>query len=59
MGFETGASMNFDPAVSGNTNSFWLPDLFSKKVQVAFRKASVAEGITNTDYYGEISQFGD
>lgn len=59
MGFETGASMNFDPAVSNNTNSFWLPDVFSKKVQVAYRKASVAEAITNTDYYGEISQFGD
>ena len=59
MGIETGASMNFDPAVSGNTNSFWIPELFSNKVQVAFRKASVAEGITNTDYYGEISQYGD
>lgn len=59
MGFETGASMNFDPAVSGNTNSFWLPEVFSKKVQVAFRKSSVAEAITNTDYMGEISGFGD
>lgn len=59
MGFETGASMNFDPAVSGNANSFWLPSIFSKKVQVAFRKSSVAEAITNTDYFGEISQYGD
>jgi len=59
MGFETGSSMNFDPAVTGQTNSFWVPEIFSKKVQVAFRKASVAEAITNTDYTGEISQFGD
>jgi len=59
MGFETGSSMNFDPAVTGNTNSFWLPEIFSKKVQVAFRKSSVVEAITNTDYTGEIAQFGD
>ena len=49
MGFETGASMNFDPAITGQTNSYWVPEIFSKKVQVAFRKASVAEAITNTD----------
>jgi len=59
MGFETGASMNFDPAVSGQTNSSWLPEVFSKKVQVAFRKSAVAEAICNTDYMGEIAQFGD
>jgi hypothetical protein len=59
MGFETGSSMNFDPAVSGQTNSSWLPEVFSKKVQVAFRKSAVAEAICNTDYMGEIAQFGD
>jgi len=59
MGFETGASMNFDPAVSGQTSSSWLPEVFSKKVQVAFRKSAVAEAICNTDYMGEIAQFGD
>jgi hypothetical protein len=59
MGFETGGSINFDPAVSSNTNSFWLPEVFSKKIQVAFRKSAVAEAICNTDYMGEISQFGD
>jgi hypothetical protein len=51
--------MNFDPAVSGQTNSSWLPEVFSKKVQVAFRKSAVAEAICNTDYMGEIAQFGD
>jgi len=59
MGFETGASMNFDPAITGQTNSSWLPEVFSKKVQVAFRKSAVAEAICNTDYMGEIAQFGD
>jgi hypothetical protein len=33
--------------------------IYSKKVQKAFRKSSVVEDITNTDYFGEISSFGD
>jgi hypothetical protein len=36
-----------------------MPSVFSKKVLNFFRKASVAEAITNTDYAGEISAFGD
>jgi hypothetical protein len=36
-----------------------LPAVYSKKVLNFFRKASVAEAITNTDYEGEISAFGD
>ena len=36
-----------------------MPELYSKKVLNFFRKASVAEAITNTDYAGEISAFGD
>lgn len=35
------------------------PIIYSKKVQLAFRKSSVAQAITNTDYLGEISSFGD
>ena len=58
MGFEAGTT-NYNPATSGQTNSFWLPEVFSKKVQVAFRKSAVAEAICNTDYMGEIAQFGD
>jgi len=58
MAFSTGTT-NFNPATSGQTNSFWLPEVFSKKVQVAFRKAAVAEAICNTDYMGEIAQYGD
>lgn len=50
---------NFDNQVAGQTNSYFLPAIYSKKVLNFFRKASVAEAITNTDYEGEISAFGD
>ena len=50
---------NFANSVSGQANSFFLPSVYSKKVLNFFRKASVAEAITNTDYAGEISAFGD
>ena len=33
--------------------------IYSKKVQLAFRKATVAGDITNSDYFGEISAQGD
>lgn len=36
-----------------------MPQIFSQKVQKFFRRESVVEAITNTDYYGEISEFGD
>ena len=39
-------------------NNF-LPEVYSKKVLNFFRKSSVAEAITNTDYAGEIAAFGD
>ena len=54
---DTGA--NFANSVSGQANSFFLPSIYSKKVLNFFRKSSVVEGITNTDYAGEISSFGD
>jgi len=41
------------------TSTNFLPAIYSKKVLNFFRKASVAEAITNTDYAGEISAFGD
>lgn len=37
----------------------FVPQIFSQKVQKFFRRESVVEAITNTDYYGEISEFGD
>ena len=55
----TDTNANFANSVSGQTNSFFLPSVYSKKVLNFFRKASVVEAITNTDYAGEISAFGD
>jgi len=40
-------------------NGNFSPVIYSKKVQSAFRKTSVCEDITNSDYFGEISNFGD
>lgn len=37
----------------------WSPTIYSKTVQKQFRKSSVAKDITNNDYFGEISNFGD
>ena len=53
-----GASSNFNTS-TGQTNEFFVPEIFSKKIQNFFRKSSVIEAITNTDYAGEISAFGD
>ena len=55
----TDTNANFANSISGQTNSFFLPSIYSKKVLNFFRKASVVEAITNTDYTGEISAFGD
>jgi hypothetical protein len=40
---------------SGN----FTPEIFSQKVLKFFRRASVVEDITNTDYAGEIDNYGD
>jgi hypothetical protein len=40
---------------SGNFSSV----LYSKKVQLAFRKNTVTGAITNSDYFGEIASQGD
>ena len=55
----TDTNANFANSVAGQNNSYFLPAVYSKKVLNFFRKASVAEAITNTDYEGEISAFGD
>ena len=55
----TDTDANFANSVSGQTNSFFLPKVYSKQVLNFFRKASVIEAITNTDYAGEIAAFGD
>ena len=55
----TDTDANFANSVSGQANSYFLPAVYSKKVLNFFRKSSVVEGITNTDYAGEITAFGD
>ena len=55
----TDTDANFANSVAGQTNSYFLPAIYSKKVLNFFRKASVAEAITNTDYAGEIAAYGD
>ena len=57
--FAGGSTYNFGLGVSGQTNGFFIPEIYSKKVQIALRKAAVAEAVCNTDYMGEISNFGD
>jgi hypothetical protein len=50
------------PVASGYTNlpnGNFSPVIYSKQVQLAFRKASTIEDITNSDYFGEIAQMGD
>ncbi len=53
MAFNSAAGYNNLP--SGN----FTPEIFSQKVLKFFRRASVVEDITNTDYAGEIENFGD
>jgi hypothetical protein len=55
----TDTNGNFGNSVSGQTNSFFLPKVYSKQVLNFFRKASVVEAITNTDYAGDIAAYGD
>jgi hypothetical protein len=53
--------MAFGSAVGWNNlpNGNFSPVIYSKQVQLAFRKAAVCEGITNSDYFGEIANMGD
>ena len=53
MAFTT--SSGYGNLPSGN----FAPEIFSQKVLKFFRRASVVEDITNTDYAGEIENFGD
>lgn len=40
-------------------NGNFSPVIYSKKVQMAFRKSTVVGDITNSDYFGEIAEMGD
>lgn len=47
------------PGYSNLPNGNFSPVIYSKQVQLAFRKASTVEDITNSDYFGEIANMGD
>ena len=49
MAFQTAAGYGNLP------NGNFSPVIYSQKVQQAFRKTSVVESITNSDYFGEIA----
>ena len=47
---------------SGYTNlnsGNFSPVIYSKQVQMEFRKSAICEAITNSDYFGEIANAGD
>jgi hypothetical protein len=53
--------MAFPKATGYNNlpNGNFSPVIYSKQVQLAFRKSSTVEAITNSDYFGEIANMGD
>lgn len=53
--------MAFPSAIGHNNlpNGNFSPVIYSKKVQLAFRRSSVVQAITNTEYFGEIANYGD
>ena len=53
MAFQTAAGYGNLP------NGYFSPVIYSKKAQLQFRKVSVIQAVTNTEYYGEIKDFGD
>jgi hypothetical protein len=53
MAFNTAAGYGNLP------NGNFSPVIYSKQVQLAFRKSAVAEAISNSDYFGEIANMGD
>lgn len=40
-------------------NGVFSPVIYSKKAQLAFRKSSVVQAVTNSEYFGEIASYGD
>jgi hypothetical protein len=50
-----GSASGYTNLPNGNFSSV----IYSKKVQLAFRKSTVAGDITNSDYFGEIANQGD
>lgn len=53
MAFQRAAGYNNLP------NGNFSPVIYSKKVQLAFRKKTCVGDISNSDYFGEIANQGD
>ena len=53
MAFRSAAGYNNLP------NGVFSPTIYSKQVQLTFRKSSIVEDVTNNDYFGEIANMGD
>jgi hypothetical protein len=53
MAFRSAAGHNNLP------NGNFSPVIYSKKAQLAFRRASVIQAITSNDYFGELNNYGD
>ena len=53
MAFSTAAGYGNLP------NGNFSPIIYSKQVQLAFRKSTVIGDVTNSDYFGEIANQGD
>jgi hypothetical protein len=53
--------MAFQSAVGYNNlpNGNFSPEIWSKKTQLAFRQTTTAGDIVNSEYFGEISGYGD
>ncbi len=56
MAFQGGSTTNFG---GNSTNHTWLPEIYSQNVLLGLRRGSIADAITNSDYFGEIAAFGD
>ena len=58
---DSSAGPHRGPAVahSAPENGDWVATMYAKEVLLEFKTASVVESITNNDYYGEISDYGD
>ena len=53
------AAVSTAAGYSNLPNGYFQAEIYSQKVLKFFRRASVIEDITNTDYAGEIENFGD
>lgn len=58
-GFYGSSTTNLTGTGGNGTAPKWIPEIFSKNVLMRFKRESVVDAITNTDYFGEIANFGD